>query len=219
MKSQHVRHAFAGTTRQTRLRIDEGLVPSPDERTLRHRDRSGQKLRDVINPKTGFCTGVTGPMESDGTTVRAAKEISASGTPLPEYDTVTGVWWMVGPDGPTGDALVIRTTTTPDGPLRRTRIVKKDEIASGTDPRTGEKSSKKRDSERRKHHQANRAQRADKPKPARITDIEISAYLLGKYGFVPNLTPRIRQATRAAMVHEATVKAYGRDLRAARKGR
>ena len=92
--------------------------------------------------------------------------------------------------------------------MRRTRVVKEQ-----AEPK------KKRDSPRRQHHQATRAQRADKPRPAKITTEEISAYLLSKYGFVPNLTPRIREAARAAMVHEATVKAYGRDLRATRKGR
>lgn len=125
-KTRKVRHAFRGTTRQTRLRIDEGLVPQPHERGMRTHDRSGQKLRDVVDPETGFCIGVTGPMESDGTIVRAAKGISASGPDLPERDEATGLWWV-------GDErLVIRTLDMGDEPIRVARLRKPtaDELAS-----------------------------------------------------------------------------------------
>lgn len=124
-KTRKAYKPFKGTTKLERLRVDEGLVPQPHERGLRTRDRSGQRLRDVIDPKTGFCVGVTGPMESDGTSVRAAKGTSGGGAPLPEYDPSTGLWTL-------GDQLlVVRTESDGDAPLRKTRLVPRVPASSG----------------------------------------------------------------------------------------
>lgn len=203
MKNQHVRNVFAGTTRQTRLRIDEGLVKHPDERMLRTHDRSGQKLRDTVNPITGFCTGVTGPMESDGHTVRAAKPTSGAGTPLPTRDERTGLWWVG------DDRLVIRTTRTPDGPLRRTRIVKSEDLDSrGRTPEERSATKRKHSARREANVTATRRTKADP-----ITDEDIRKYLRRWKMDNMKLTSKIRSAARAAIQHERTVQAYGRDLR------
>lgn len=49
----------------TRLHpIKDGTAPMGEQLTmLRHRDKSGQKLRDVIHPVTGYCIAVTSPLE------------------------------------------------------------------------------------------------------------------------------------------------------------
>jgi hypothetical protein len=211
-KTRKPRHVFAGTTRQTRLRIDEGLARHPDERRLRELDRSGQKLRDVINPRTGFCTGVTGPMESDGYTVRAAKPISGSGPALPEYDSTTGNWYVG------EERLVVRTTDTPDGPLARTRLVRPDEEGYDSLP-TVEKITRKPKIKavRPAGDEGTRRHRRSGP---RFTDEEILAFVRQTYGFrADKLTREIRTAAVAVMIKQATVAEYQADLTAARKKR
>lgn len=49
----------------TRLHpIKDGTAPMGEQLfTLRHRDKSGQKLRDVVHPVTGYCIAVTSPLE------------------------------------------------------------------------------------------------------------------------------------------------------------
>lgn len=51
----------------TRLHpIKDGTAPMGEQLMgLRFRDKSGQKLRDTVNPRTGFCTGVTSPLEGE----------------------------------------------------------------------------------------------------------------------------------------------------------
>src|SRR5688572_32065074 len=91
MKSTKVRHAFRGTTRQTRLNAFDGLYLHPEERGVMH-SVDGQKLRDVVNPRTGFCiTAVTPTFNDRGAVVRPAKGTSGGGEPLPERDD-TGRW-------------------------------------------------------------------------------------------------------------------------------
>lgn len=191
-KTRKPRHVFAGTTRQTRLRIDEGLIPHPSERGLRLRDRSGQRLRDVIDPSTGFCLGVSGPMESDGTRTRMANPISGTGEALPIRDPRNGAWYAA------NGSHAVRTTVDPEGPLSRSPRQKID--ASAKDDRPIR--SRKPDSARRQHHRTNR-----------ITDVEIAAYLKTTFGFVPPLTSRIREAARASIVKAATVAEYAADMK------
>lgn len=208
-RTRKVRHAFAGSSRMLRLRLDEGLTPQPDERRLRERDRSGQKLRDVINPKTGFCVGVTGPMESDGHTVRAAKPTSGAGPALPEYDAATGRWFVG------EDRLVIRTTDTPEGPMSRTRIIKRDDEAYDSAP-THEKIKK---SPKIRSNQAVRPAGDDKRRTRgpRYTDAQIKDFLREYLGWTGPLTREIRTAAIATMIKHSTVAQYSQDLRHAPK--
>jgi hypothetical protein len=205
MMGKKVRHAFAASTRQIRLRPDEGLVPHPDERGLRTRDRSGQKLQDIIDPTTGFCTGVRGPMESDGTTVRMAAPTSGGGTPLPERDPDTGLWWVG------NDRLVIRTTDTPHGPLVRTRIIKAGTPDFDPDMPTHQKISK---TPKPRVQKSVQPAGQDRPKRGpRYTDREIRDYLKTKFGYTGPLTRVIRTAAISALVKSATVAEYSKDLR------
>lgn len=205
-KTRKPRHVFAGTTRLTRLKIDEGITPHPDERRLRERDRSGQKLKDVIDAKTGFCTGVTGPMESDGTRIRAAKPTSGAGTPLPERDDATGLWWVG------EDRLVVRTVTTPDGPLARTRVIKKDHLdESGRTPDERKPA--------RKPVSARQQASLDNRKGPRYTDAEIRAWVAEHTGYRGKLTRVIRTSAISCMVKAATVREYAADLTTARRKR
>lgn len=196
-----VRHAFPGG-RQLRLRIDEGLTPHPDERRLRLRDRSGQKLKDVIDPRTGFCTGVTGPMEPDGTCIRDAKPTSGAGTPLPTHDPITGAWWVG------ADRLVVRTTTTPDGPLHRTRVVKASTLNKNGHTPDEQKRTKKPVTARQQASLASR-------KGPRYTDTEIRVWVAEHTGYKGKLTRAIRTSAISCMVKASTVQEYSQDLRSA----
>lgn len=42
--------------------IRDGVLRLPEERTLQMRDQCGNKLRDVTDPRTGFCSGVISPL-------------------------------------------------------------------------------------------------------------------------------------------------------------
>lgn len=213
MKNRKPRHVFAGTTRMNRLRPDEGLVPAPDERTLRYRDRSGQKLRDVINPKTGFCTGVTSPMESDGIPVRAAKPTSGAGTALPELDPSTGRWFVG------EDRLVVRTTLDGDRPLTRTRLIKPTDADYDSAP-TVEKicKPKKVRAVRPAGDERDESKSNGRRRGPRFTDKEILTFIRDKFGVqgALTITREIRTAAVAAMTKAATVAEYQADLARAR---
>lgn len=203
-KSQKVRHAFAGSWRQHRLTTFDGLYPDVTERGLVHRDRSGQKLRDVVDPRTGFCTGVSSPMHNtDEASVRPADPTSGGGEALPEYDRHTGRWWVG------RDRLVVRTTTTPDGPLRRTRIVKAEDLdEAGATPderkaavKAARAASRKPDSARRTANKGNRP-----------SDKEIAQYLRDFTGYTGPITSKIRQAAIAVIIKQRTVAAYQAEM-------
>lgn len=210
-KNTRVRHAFADSWRQHRLTHEDGRYPGTDERTLTRRDMSGQKLRDVVDPRTGFCTGVTGPMFNSGeASVRAADPTSGGGEALPTYDRDTGLWWVG------NDRLVVRTVSTPDGPLRRTRIVKAadlDEAGATPDERkaavkAARAASRKPDSQRRQAH------KGDRP-----NDREIAQYLRDFTGYTGPITSKIRQAAIAVIIKQRTVSAYKADLDKAKRKR
>lgn len=211
MKNRKPRHVFAGTTRMNRLRPDEGLVMQPDERTLRYRDRSGQKLRDVVDPKTGFCVGVTSPMESDGIAVRAAKPTSGGGQPLPELDSATGRWFVG------EDRLVVRTTLDGDRPLTRTRLIKPTEEDFGTAP-TVEKI-RKQPKVRAVRPAGDEAKPSSRRRGPRFSDKEILDFIKHRFGVSGKITitREIRTAAVAAMTKAATVAEYQADLRNAKK--
>jgi len=203
-KCTRVKGAFKGTTRQTRLNVFDGLYLHPEERGVMH-SVDGQKLRDVVNPVTGFCiTAVTATFNDTGAVVRPARGTSGGGAPLPERDA-NGAWH----DPETG--LIYRLTDDGDAPLRVTRATKVSQNQMDDAPI--------RESMRRERPaKGTPRKRVDSPRRAvtgRISDDEIRAYLLRKIGFVPPLNTKVRQAARAAITKDATVLAYQRDVQRA----
>lgn len=203
-KNTRVKHAFKGSWKQHRLTAFDGLYPDVTERGLIHRDRSGQKLRDVVDPRSGFCTGVSSPMHNSGeASVRPADGTSGGGEALPTRDPDTGLWWVG------NDRLVVRTTQTPDGPLRTTRIVKAEDLdEAGATPderkaavKAARAASRKPDSPRREANRGNRP-----------SDREIREYLKNFTGYTGPITRQIRQAAIAVIVKQRTVAAYQADL-------
>ena len=121
--------------------VDDGLLRSPEERTLTTHDRGGNRLRDVINPDTGFCTGVTSPLTiPDGkgvinpTPVSGAKSAS---TPDVRFHPDKEVYYDLARNSDSDPfGLVIRTTDNADGPLPVTRV----RVIQADVPKTGGKS-------------------------------------------------------------------------------
>lgn len=60
--------------------VKDGVMLMPWERGIQTRDQVGNKLRDVINPRTGFCMGVVSPIlggqVNQGTSCSATVEVS-----------------------------------------------------------------------------------------------------------------------------------------------
>lgn len=200
MSRTKVRHAFRGTTRMTRLNAFDGLYAHPEERGVLH-SVNGQKLRDIVDPKTGFViNSVTPTFNRYDTEIRPAAGTSGAGAKLPERDTPTGRWF----DPETG--LVYRVTADGDAPLPVTRVVKVDASAQDPDAPTTEKIA-------RRVPRAEREREVARPKRDRITDEDIKVYLADRFGFVPPLNTKIRQAARAAIIKDRTVRAYELDIR------
>jgi len=121
--------------------VDDGLIRFPEERTLTTHDRGGNPLRDVINPDTGFCTGVTSPLTvPDGMSVMQPTPVSgakSASTPDVQFDPDSELYYdLVRTSDSDPFGLVIRTTSDPDGPLPVTRI----RVVSADVPKTGGKS-------------------------------------------------------------------------------
>lgn len=121
--------------------VDDGLLRSPEERTLTTHDKGGNRLRDVIHPDTGMCTGVTSPLTiPDGTRVIHPTPVSgakSASTPDVRFDPDQAVYYELirnSDSDPFG--LVCRTTSDLDGPLPVTRV----RVVSADVPKTGGKS-------------------------------------------------------------------------------
>jgi hypothetical protein len=202
MSRTKVRGAWKGTTKQTRLNIFDGLYPGADERGVTHRI-NGQKLRDIIDPSTGFVVNSVTPCFNPlDPPVRAAAGVSGGGAVMPERDADTGAWH----DPQTGH--VYRLTTDGDGALSRTRVVKTATSARDHDAPTTEKI-------RRTRPSGEPRQSSGKPKSgaSSISNEEIAAYCAEKFGYRGPLSKRIREAARAAITKHRTVLAYQADMR------
>lgn len=121
--------------------VEDGLLRSPEERTLTTRDRGGNQLRDVINPDTGMCTGVTSPLTiPDGTRVITPTPVSgakSASTPDVRFDPDREVYYdLVRTRDSDPFGLVVRTCDDQDGPLPVTRI----RVVQADVPKTGGKS-------------------------------------------------------------------------------
>ena len=107
--------------------VDDGLIPLPDERGLRVRDRGGNNLVDVTDPKTGFCVGVRSNLTTrDGVSVFPASPVSGGSPSVgsdtrfdPEHEVYYDLIRSSDTD-PVG--LVVRTVADGDAPLRTTRV-------------------------------------------------------------------------------------------------
>lgn len=121
--------------------VDDGLLRSPEERTLTTHDRGGNTLRDVIHPETGFCTGVTSPLTvPDGTRVITPTPVSGAkskSAPDVRFDPDREVYYdLVRNKDSDPFGLVVRTCDDPDGPLAVTRV----RVIQADVPKTGGKS-------------------------------------------------------------------------------
>lgn len=108
-------------------RIEDGLVPQPDERKLTKYDKGGNKLRDVVDPVTGMCTGVTSPLTvPDGTRIMNPTPVSggkSKSAPDVRFDPTREIYYELNrtrDSDPFG--LVVRTVSDGDDPLPVTRI-------------------------------------------------------------------------------------------------
>lgn len=121
--------------------VEDGLIRFPDERTLTTHDRGGNRLRDVTDPETGMCTGVTSPLTiPDGTRVIHPTPVSgakSASTPDVRFDPDREVYYdLVRNSDSDPFGLVIRTCDNADGPLPVTRV----RVVSADVPKTGGKS-------------------------------------------------------------------------------
>lgn len=121
--------------------VDDGLLRSPEERTLTTHDVGGNRLRDIISRDTGMCTGVTSNLTIPaGTGVINPTPVSgasSASTPDVRYDPKTTKFYeLVRTSNTDPFGLVCRTTEDADGPLPVTRV----RIVSADIPGNGEKS-------------------------------------------------------------------------------
>lgn len=167
---------------------------------IRTSDGRGGKLRDVVDPRTGYCTGVTSPTWTHGMPKRYEPEGVSGAVSKPEdnlrLDKATGLWYYG------EDRVVVRTTDTPDGPMRQVRIAK---------DRT--RNSEARESAKAKVKRAPKGDgktnsRDHSARPASFSREEIAAYVNTKYGYTGPLSRQIIRAARVAMTHAQQVQAY-----------
>lgn len=159
--------------------VDDGLLRSPEERTLTTHDRGGNRLRDVTDPNTGMCTGVTSPLTiPDGTRVINPTPVSgakSASTPDVRFDPDNTVYYELHrskDSDPFG--MVLRTTSDPDGPLPITRV----RVVSADVPKTGGKSGL-----------------PFTPTSTRKENNDAVKAVLAGMGYTGPITPEIRKAT------------------------
>lgn len=120
-------------------RIDDGLVKGPDERTLTKYDKGGNKLRDVVDPTSGMCTGVTSPLTITDRIIQPTPVSGGKSKDAPDvrFDPEKEVYYELVRNKDTDPfGLVMRTTSDADGPLPVTRV----RVVSALPPTNGGKS-------------------------------------------------------------------------------
>jgi hypothetical protein len=168
--------------------------------SIRTTDGKGNKLRDVVDPRTGFCVGVTSPTWTDGQ--RVIEPTGVSGNCKPEdkltLDKATGLWYY-------GEhRVVVRTTDTPEGPMRTVRIAK----APASD-RTGR--AEKRSEAKSKIKRAPKSPSSGSSgSSTRVTytRAEVAEYLRVKYGYTGNISNHVLRSARTAMEHDRQITDY-----------
>lgn len=172
----------------------DGLIPFPDERTLIRRDRGGNRLRDRIDPQTGFCTGVTSPMLSNGVHVLPYKRPTGASGPDVRYDSESARYYdliRASDSDPIG--LVVRLTSDGDDslPCTRVRIVKGERSATGEPER-------------------NSSAPVRKPVSARKANDEAVTAVLAAMNYKGEITRELRNAVLEMIAYEKTCT--GRDV-------
>jgi hypothetical protein len=110
--------------------VEDGLIPLPDERGLRTRDKSGNRLIDVVDPKSGFCVGVRSPLDCGGQhVINPTPTSGATSAQYKPYRKIDGhyvdmstVSELATDDPSVHYGLVVRLTTDGDDPLQKTRV-------------------------------------------------------------------------------------------------
>lgn len=141
------RYAAPSVSRRGGVRlhpIRDGVIPTTREAVMRKRDKAGNKLRDVVDPSTGWCIGVESNLESaaKNTPLSPCPEgTSASPTILTKRADVRrmGDYWV------DSTGCVIRTVSMGDDQLplarvcvtpktKKERVVRKPRAASSGQP-------------------------------------------------------------------------------------
>lgn len=159
-------------------RVEDGLIPGPDERKLTKYDKGGNKLRDVVDPNTGMCTGVTSPlMVPDGTRVMNHTPVSggkSKSAPDVRFNAEREVYYELNrskDSDPFG--LVVRTVADGDALLPVTRI----RVVSAQSP-TGD----------------GKSGLPYSPESVRKQNTDAARAVLAGMGYTGPLTPEIRKA-------------------------
>lgn len=138
----------------------DGLIPFPDERTLIRRDKGGNRLRDRIDPQTGFCTGVTSPLLANGVHVLPYKRPTGASGPDVRYDSESARYYdLIRTSETEPIGLVVRLTSDGDDslPCTRVRIIKGERSATGEPERKSTAPVQKSVSARKANDEAVRA--------------------------------------------------------------
>lgn len=159
-------------------RIEDGLVPQPDERKLTKYDKGGNKLRDVVDPVTGMCTGVTSPLTvPDGTRILKPTPVSggkSKSAPDVRFEPTREVYYELQRNSDSQPfGVVVRTVADGDALLPVTRV----RVVSATSPTNGGKSGL-----------------PYTPISTRKANDDAAKAVLDAMGFKGKITPEIRQA-------------------------
>lgn len=160
--------------------VKDGLIPMPDERGMTVRDKGGNKLIDVNNPKTGYCVGVTSPLSISGRVVQASPITGGSG-PDVRFDTESARFYELVRDVPNAPiGFVVRLTTDGDESLPCTRV----RVIQGTSPLSAESAAKSTSPVR-------------KALSVREANDEAAHAVLSAMGYEGEITPQVRDAALA----------------------
>lgn len=172
----------------------DGLIPFPDERTLIRRDKGGNRLRDRVDPQTGFCTGVTSPLLSNGVHVLPYKRPTGASGPDVRFDSKSARYYdLIRESDSDPIGLVVRLTTDGDAslPCTRVRIVKGEKSESGASER-------------------NSSAPVRKPVSARKANDEAVRAVLAAMGYKGPIDSKMRKAALELIAYEKTCT--GRDI-------
>lgn len=188
------------------LRAERAIAHRADPlTTITTKDRLGNRLVDVVNPKTGFCTGVRSAGTITETVIVPKGAASASHQEvlaLPVYDQETGLWWVG------EDRLVQRMVQTPDGPLKVARVVKAS-VADKLDRRAEAAGKVKRAPKDGFKGRNSKTGRAGKGRKAsRPTDAQVDAYLRNKFGYAGTISAKIKRAAVSAVMADKDASRY-----------
>jgi hypothetical protein len=175
----------------------DGLLPHPHERGLTVRDRGGNRLRDIISPETGFCTGVASPLtfspKDAGLSVLSPKPPSGGKGSDIRYDDDSARYYdLIRSDASAPVGLVVRLVSDGDDklPCARVRVVEAAPSPSRESERNCSAPVQKSVSTRKQNDQAVKA-------------------ILDAHGYEGKITPEIRKVVLEMIAMEKSVS--GKD--------